>query len=154
MRKTLLSLVMIMPCMFAQDGANCKDVGGGILTNFVDQTTTLGTATGDLAGGLGVDVLSVTAGANGSTIFHNHHHWVTVSGDTITLADADATAYPTPIQGLYGASYKNGIEVTGGTGRFTGATGTLTAFGAVNLGPGQIVLRYAGQVCFQSAATH
>jgi hypothetical protein len=155
MRATLLSCLMIAPCLFAQGGAsNCKDVGGAILTNFIDQTTTLGTATGDLAGGLGVDVLGVTSGANGSTVFHNHHHWVTVPGDTIFLADADATAYPTPVQGLYGASYNNGVQITGGTGRFANAIGTLTVFGAVNLGQGQIVLRYAGQVCFQPAATH
>jgi hypothetical protein len=59
-----------------------------------------------------VDVLSVTSGASGSTVFHNHHHWVTVTGDTITLADADASAYPTPIQGLFAISYIHGVEVT------------------------------------------
>lgn len=51
MRTTLLSLMMIAPTLFAQDGAHCRDVGGTVQTNFLDQTTTLGTATGDLAGG-------------------------------------------------------------------------------------------------------
>lgn len=149
MRATMLLLLLIAPCLMAEDGARCKDVGGAVSTNFIDQTTTLGTATGDLGGGLGVDVLSVASGANGSTVFHNHHRWVTQSGDTISFADADATAYPTPIPGLYAASYNRGIQITGGTGRFAGASGTLAVFGAVNLSQGQIVLRYTGQVCFQ-----
>jgi len=151
MRKTVLGVLVLAmaPCLFAQSGAVCRDVGGAILTNFVDQTTTLGTATGDLKGGLGVNVLSVTPQTGGSVVFHVHHHWVTEAGDTISLADADATAFPTPIQGLYAVDYLEGIRITDGTGRFHGATGTLHAVGAVNLGQGQIVLRYQGQVCFQ-----
>jgi len=154
MRKALMSVFMIAPCVLAQQGATCKQVGGTVLTNFIDQATTLGSATGDLKGGLGVSVLSMTTGANGSTVFHNHHHWVTERGDTIFFADADATAYQTPIAGLYAASYNNGIQVTGGTGRFEGASGTLSSFGAINLGQGQLVLRYAGQVCFRPVAAH
>ena len=154
MRATLLSVLMIAPCVFAQGGVTCKQVGGAVLTNFIDPTTTLGTATGDLRGGLGVDVLNIAPGAYGSTVFHNHHHWVTESGDTILLADAYATAYPTPISGLFAASYTGGVQITGGTGRFAGAFGTLTIFGAVNLGQGQIILRYAGQVCLHPPATH
>jgi len=153
MRATLLSLVMLGPCLFAQGGANCKDVGGAILTNFVDPTTTLGGATGDLRGGLGVSVLNVAPGPNGTTVFHNHHHWVTEAGDTIFFADADATAYPMPISGLFGVSYVKGIQVTGGTGRFAGATGTVAAFGAVNLSQGQMILRYQGHICLQPVTT-
>jgi hypothetical protein len=37
--------VVIAPTLLAQGGANCKNVGGAVLTNFLDQTTTLGTAT-------------------------------------------------------------------------------------------------------------
>jgi hypothetical protein len=132
------------------EASRCRDVGGAILTNFVNQTTTLGTATGDLRGGLGVDVLSVAPGANGSTVFHNHHHWVTESGDTIFFADADATAFPTGVNGLFGASYIDGVKITGGTGRFASASGELAVFGAVNLNQGQIVLRYQGQVCSEA----
>jgi hypothetical protein len=36
---------VIAPTLLAQGGANCKNVGGAVLTNFLDQTTTLGTAT-------------------------------------------------------------------------------------------------------------
>jgi hypothetical protein len=140
----------MVPCLFAQGGANCQPVGGGILTNFIDSTTTLGSATGDLRGGLGVDVLRVTQGAGGTTVFHVQHHWVTESGDTIFVAAADVTAYPiAAIPGLYAVSYNSGFQITGGTGRFAGATGNVSAFGAINLNLdlGQVTLRYAGQVC-------
>jgi len=43
----------------------------------------LRTATGDLKGGLGVTVLSLSLGPGGTVLFHNHHHWVTEAGDTI-----------------------------------------------------------------------
>ena len=86
-------------------------------------------------------------------VFTNHHHWVTESGDTILLNPADATAYATPDNNRFLGDYLAGVEITGGTGAFEGATGTIFAFGAVdlNLGQvtsGQVTLRYAGTVCF------
>jgi hypothetical protein len=130
-------------------------VGGTISTNFIDPVTTLGSATGDLRGGVGVTVKSVSPPmAAGTVVFTNHHQWVTETGDTLFFNDADATAFPTPppptgVPGLYAVSYMNGITLSGGTGRFAGATGSLTAFGAVDQTHGQIVLRYQGQICFQ-----
>lgn len=61
--------------------------------------------------------------------------------------DADAIAYPTGNPGLYAASYTNGVTLTGGTGRFAGATGKIASFGAVDLNKQQVVLRYEGQIC-------
>jgi hypothetical protein len=133
--------------LLAQTAPSCRDVGGVISTNFLDSNTTLGSATGDLNGGLGVTVLSVTQGPGGTLIFHNHHHWVTTYGDTISLADAQATAFSTTISGLYAVSYTKGVNITGGTGRFANATGSLAIYGAVNEIEGQVVLRYQGQVC-------
>ena len=147
MKKTIFAVIFSIPCLCAQSDIQCDRVGGAILTNFLNQTTTLGVATGDLAGGLGVDVLGVTSGPNGATVFHNHHRWVTQAGDTIAFADADATAFPTPVNGLFAASYPNGVQIIGGTGRFANASGKLTLIGAVDLGQGQIVFRYSGQVC-------
>jgi hypothetical protein len=157
MRKICILTFMITPWLFAQDsasGTHCQAVTGGIVTNFIDPSDTLGTATGDFKGGLGVHVNSVTSGPNGTTILHNHHHWVTESGDTILFADAEATLFPTPIPGLYAGSYIKGIKIIGGTGRFENATGNLTnTYGAVDLPKGQVVLRYEGHVCFASRAT-
>src|SRR5215831_17398001 len=84
------------PPGFAAGGVNCHDVGGGILTNFLDPSQCLpttgspvglctdGPATGDLRGAVGVQVLTATG-----NVLHNHHHWVTESGDTITFKNAD-----------------------------------------------------------------
>jgi len=153
MRKIWITLLALAPCLFAQGGEkNCQEVGGGILTNFLSTpavgASTLGTATGDLRGGLGVVILSIKSGQNGSTVFHVQHHWVTERGDTIFLQEADVTAFPTPIPGLFAASYIDGIKVLGGTGRFVGATGNIKVFGAVDLKQDQLTLRYQGQICF------
>jgi hypothetical protein len=146
MNKILLPFLLIAPSLFAQGGFNCKPVSGAISTNFIDQKTTLGTATGDLRGGIGVNVISISPGQGGSTVFKNQHHWVTETGDTLFLADAVATAHPA-VGALYAVIYDNGVQITGGTGQFIGATGTLNIYGAVDLSQGQIVLRYAGQIC-------
>lgn len=140
------------------DNPHCRQVGGGILTNFLDPSQCLptagssvnlctdGTATGDLRGAVGVRVLSVSG--NG-TVYHNQHHWVTESGDTIFLSPADVTLFPTSDANRDLGDYVKGIEITGGTGAFDGATGKLTSvFGAADLSLLQITLRYAGTVCF------
>src|SRR5260221_10974522 len=61
MRKIWIAFLMMVPCLFAQGSEkNYKEVGGAVLTNFLPtpeqgtKGTTLGTATGDLRGGLGV----------------------------------------------------------------------------------------------------
>jgi hypothetical protein len=134
---------------------NCRQVGGGVLTNFLQPTDlacaasyqnlcTDGTSTGDIRGSVGVSIL----GINGN-VYHVHHHWVTESGDTIFLKDAYLTTYPTSDDSRVLADYLNGVEITGGTGAFDGATGTIFAFGAGDLSLGQITLRYAGTVCFK-----
>lgn len=150
MRSALLSFLLLVPSLFAQGGANCHHIGGSILTNFIDQTHTLGSATGDLRGGLGVSILAPpSAGPNGSIVFHNHHQWVTESGETILFADADATAFPTPAPGLLAVSYLNDVTITGGTGRYAGASGKIAVFGAVDLNKQELILRYEGQVCIR-----
>jgi hypothetical protein len=149
MRTISLFLLITASCLWADDGANCRDVQGGITTNFIDASDTLGTSTGDLAGGLGVSVLGQSAGANGSIILHVHHHWVTQTGETLSFNDAYATLFPTPVSGFYAASYLDGVEMNeNGTGRFKGATGKIYAWGAVDLNRKQLALRYEGELCF------
>jgi hypothetical protein len=122
---------------------NCQVVGGGILTNFLDATHTEGTSSGDIKGAVGVQILSISG-----NVYHVQHHWVTESGDTIYVKDAFLTAFPTSDPNRVLADYLDGANITGGTGRFDGATGTLFAFGAADLKLGQITLRYTGTVCF------
>ena len=137
---------------FAAGGVHCQEVGGSILTNFLPAANcpesaqnlcTDGTATGDLKGAVGARILSISG-----NVFHVLHHWVTESGDTIFLNEADATNFTTsdPNHGL--AVYLNGIMINGGTGRFEGATGTIFSFGAADLTLGNAIFRYSGTVCF------
>jgi len=134
--------------LLARAASDCRTVGGTISTNFTSATTTFGSATGDLAGGVGVSVLNITQNSNGTLTFRNQRSWVTTTGDTITTNPATATGFPTEIPGLYAASYINGVVVTGGTGRFANASGKIYSWGAVNLTANEIVLRYEGTVCF------
>ena len=152
MRTIVVALLIAAPHLFGSETSRCESVGGSVSTNFLDQSSTLGVATGSLAGGLGVDIKSISSGtAPGSVVFHNHHRWVTSTGDTIFFTDADATAYPIQdVPGLYAIAYKAGVTITGGTGKFEGASGTLQVFGSVNNNAGEIVLRYSGRVCYVS----
>ena len=69
---------------------HCAPVEGAGMTNLavINQATTLGTQTGDLAGAVSAVILSVTPGANGTTVFKVQHHFVTETGNTITAAPA------------------------------------------------------------------
>ncbi len=126
----------------------CVPVGGTIMTNLgaIDQLTTMGTATGDLRGAVGAKILN-SDGVN----FLIEHHWVTEAGDTIffnPVTEVATPLNPTDLH-IFGLTLPQPIEVTGGTGRFDGATGSIAAFGALDFGHGQTVFRYNGQVCFQ-----
>lgn len=129
---------------------HCLPVGGTVMTNFgaIDPlTNTLGPATGDLRGAVSATLLGAPQpGAGGTVAFHVQHHWVTESGDTITVDPAVATAAPLS-QTLF-AIITYPIHITGGTGKFAGATGDLTNIGEVDLGAKATVFRYSGQVCF------
>jgi len=165
MRKSCIALLVMMPCLFAYgDEDKGKQVSGGILTNFLAESgtvnfpnengkqfifTTMGTATGDLAGGIGVYIFTFTPAGN-SAVANVHHHWVTDAGDTINLADATANAYQV---GSYGGIYAVGggsytATITGGTGRFANATGQLSFSGVLDQNQGTVVLRYLGTIYF------
>jgi hypothetical protein len=164
-RVALMALVVLAPAMALFSGApsapkrsprsgnterHCVPVGGTIMTNFgaIDPlTNTLGPATGDLRGAVSATLLGAPQpGAGGTVVFHVQHHWVTESGDTITFDPAVATAAPLS-QTLF-AIITYPVHITGGTGKFAGATGDLTNLGEVDLGAKATVFRYSGQVCF------
>jgi hypothetical protein len=148
MRLAGMLLLISSSCLVAQ--AACHEVAGGIVTNFVDSSDTLGSATGDLAGGLGVHVIAQQPGPGGTLMITVHHHWVTQSGDTVSLDEATVTLFPTTVPGFYAASYLDGVTLNkSGTGQFAGATGKIYAWGAVDLNSGQLVLRYSGKACKQ-----
>jgi hypothetical protein len=130
---------------------HCAPVGGTVMTNFgaIDQNTTMGTATGDLRGAVSGTLLGAPQpGAGNTLVFHVQHHWVTESGDTLSFDPATATTVPLS-QTLF-AVVTYPLHLTGGTGRFAGATGDLNTIGEVDLVKGT-VFRYSGQVCFAAA---
>jgi len=161
MRKFWIALFVMALCLFAHgEENNCKEVSGGFVTNILSESgtfngksfiaTTLGTATGDLAGALGVYILSVAPGPNNSIVAKVHHHWVINAGDTIFLADATSTGYPVgPFSGVSAvADDSYVVNIIGGTGRFAGATGQLSTTGVLDTVHGTTVGRYHGTICF------
>ena len=177
MRNIWTAFLMMLPCLFAQGGERCQEVGGAILTNFLPESGTiallrpngepgtkmenfvavvLGTATGDLRGGVVIFVL-----ASPPTI-RVHGNWVTESGDTIYTAENTATP-GAPITGsltdgtmfsVTAAIYKDGLNITGGTGRFKGASGKLKLLFGAGYSDGnsnQFIYRYQGTICFRES---
>ena len=156
------SLAVLLSALLASSGSNpaakaqpsshfdrhCVPVGGSIITNFgaVDQNTTLGPATGDLRGAVAASLLGPPQpGAGGTVIFRVQHHWVTESGDNIYFDPAVATTAPISQTRFAVITYP--AHITGGTGKFAGATGDLTNIGEADLQAGT-AFRYSGQVCF------
>jgi hypothetical protein len=127
---------------------HCTHVGGSLITNFgaVDANTTLGPASGDLRGAVAATLLTPPQpGQNGTVVFHVQHHWVTDSGDNIYIDPAVATTVPLSQTRFAIISYPT--HISGGTGRFAGATGDVTVLGEADLQDGT-ALRYSGEVCF------
>ena len=164
MRKIWIALLVMAPCLFAQgDEKNCKEVSGGIVTNVLAESgtvngmtfeaTSLGTATGDLRGGIGVYFFSIKGVGTPKVVAKVHHHWVTEAGYTIFAQDATANAFQVgTLAGVYAVgddSYT--VNIIGGTGRFAGATGKLSISGVLDVNQGKIVLRYQGTICFARA---
>jgi hypothetical protein len=132
-----------------QASPHCAPVGGTVATNFIDQTTTLGVATGDLRGAVSATLLGVSTGPNDTVVFSVQHHWVTEAGDTIVVSVAEAVAKPVA-NGLF-AIVNYPVTIVGGTGRFKGATGTVQNIGEVDLNVQRTVFRYHGEVCFSAS---
>ncbi|MFO1499503.1 MAG: hypothetical protein U1G07_14090 [Verrucomicrobiota bacterium] len=137
------------------DASNCEKVSGAFSTDFIAQDQTAGTATGDLKGTLGVKILSMTGEVgNGKPVTGKaQHFWVTEAGDTIFTQELVAEFYPSasPSLSLLYALVEQEVKITGGTGRFEGATGVLKVWGAADFAAGQAVGRYTGTVCFKSS---
>jgi hypothetical protein len=103
----------------------------------------VGTFTG--AGG-GTFVACITAleqMGNGSLRFELTHTYTTGSGDTFTTADR-VVAAPTNPPAEY--LINNQVDITGGTGRFAGASGFLRTHGTVNLQTGVVCVDYHGRI--------
>jgi hypothetical protein len=152
MSMVLVLLLVAHASAAEQDGGKCSKVGGLIMTNLgaIDAKTTLGIATGDLSGGVSATIVSITGPQNALT-FIVQHHWVTESGDEIFFAQVQAFALEVLSSPVYGVTFQP-QRITGGTGRFEGASGALSVFGSADLGSGRTAFRYTGTVCVNAPA--
>jgi hypothetical protein len=148
----VFSLLLVLGSLIASGFAanpHCSDVSGAILTNVggfgqIDGAlTTMGVASGDLKGAIGVQIVSASPDFTSITV---QHHWVTENGEILNFGQAT----------LHGAFVGPGLlavtdyeaDLNGGTGRFANASGHTTYIGELDLNTGHVVLRYNGNVCF------
>src|SRR5215469_6312492 len=119
-----------------------EQVGGIFLLNFIDQTTVVAVLTGDLQGAVRGVIREQKSDEQGCLHLMAEHAITTARGDLVVTADQ---ATLTPIK--EGVFYMQQTQtIVRGTGAFAGATGTLEEFGVVDMGQGQGVLRYRGQI--------
>ena len=138
----------------AQSG-RCESVGGVLMTNIgaIDGVYNLGPVFGDLQGSVAAKIL----GQNPDGSFNVQHTWISSSGDNILMKVAALhPAYPVA-NGLFtdrtivAVPWGNYItEISGGTGKFDGATGTVSYFGMADFTKNTLVLRYSGTVCYKN----
>jgi hypothetical protein len=131
---------------------HCAPVGGAFITNLggFGENTTLGVITGDIKGAVGVQILGMTT-ADGTTTVKVQHHLVTETGDTVFIHPAQAIGvFVTP--NLFAITNYH-FHLSGGTGRFEGATGDMSAIGEVDFSTGHLIGRYTGQLCTVASGT-
>jgi hypothetical protein len=132
---------------------HCAPVGGAFMTNIggFGANTTLGVITGDIKGAVGVQILNIETGADGTTTIIVQHHLVTETGDTVEIHQALAIGmFVAP--GLFAITNYH-FHVTGGTGRFDGATGDMSAIGEADFNTGHLIGRYTGELCTVASGT-
>jgi hypothetical protein len=153
LRASTLSLVAACILAIATNAwaasPECRAVDGSISADLVTNHNVstglaLGTVTGDLKGAV-MATFTTTAGSGGVIELTLYHNFVTVSRASLSTAD---TGSLTPIPGMSGV-YHMAVtyRVTGGTGKFAGATGTLQNHGTADLNTGLLTLTYTGEIC-------
>jgi hypothetical protein len=147
----LFVLLLVSSAMAAPK--HCAPVGGTFITNLggFGNNTTLGVITGDIKGAVGVQVLSISTAPDGATTITLQHHLVTETGDTVTIDQAQAIGvFVAP--GLFALTNYQ-IHLSGGTGRFQGATGDMSVIGEADFNTGHLIGRYTGSLCTVASGT-
>jgi len=133
---------------FFARASGCTPVGGALMTNIgaIAGETNLGPVFGDLQGSVAATIL----GENHDGSFNVQHYWVTAAGDSIYLAQGVLhPTYPTSDMGIVAVPWGNyTTAITGGTGKFKNATGSLEYFGMADFHQNTLVIRYRGEVCY------
>ncbi len=144
-------LISVAALLFASSAMaapkRCQSIGGTLLTNIggFGPNTTLGVMTGDIRGAVGVEILGITQGANGTTMMTVNHHLVTDNGDTVYIDQAKVVGLFVTETVLAITDYQ--VHISGGTGRFEGVTGDMSVIGEGDFATGHLAGRYMGSVC-------
>jgi hypothetical protein len=146
------TVVLFLAATAAAQGSGsdskCQPIGGFLATNVGGwgPNTTMGVVAGDLAGAVGVEILGISESPAGLVDVKVHHHWVTTTGETLTIDEAHAYGvYVAP--GLLAVTdYK--VHLSGGTGRYKNATGDISVIGEADFNAGHLGLRFTGQLCY------
>ncbi len=154
--KVLTLTLLAVAAIAAAQPANqtCAPVGGVLFTNVaaIENRINFGVVYGDLAGSVAAAIVAgpETVGFPGPARirFTVQHYWVTDKGDILLFKPAIATADPTSKKNVVSIVYDDYVgTITGGTGKFANATGTVKFMGAVDFNENHLVLRYAGEIC-------
>lgn len=142
-----LLALMIAAVPVSAQSRRCQNIGGVIMTSInlipygAQGATNLGPAYGDLDGAVAATLV------NASPITFQHY-WVTGTGDIINFKPAVLHPTPTNNQNVVAVQWGDYVaEISGGTGKYHGATGSLEAFGLVDFASGTVALRYRGSLC-------
>lgn len=127
--------------------AACRPVAGTIDATVVggDPVNVLGNVSGDLAGATRAVLTGQSEDGNGAVNLTLEHDFVTDGRNSLKTTDE---AVWTPVPGREGVYHMaTSYTITGGTGAFAGATGSLINDGIADTTTGLVTLRYAGEVC-------
>jgi hypothetical protein len=142
--QTLLAMCLAVFGTALQARADCQSVSGNMTETIVPTNDPYGRTLGIVTGVLNGVSTAVVTSADGST---SSDIIVTNRGDILTGTGAVAV---TPIVGSSDFSVNVTLTVTGGSGKYSGATGKLTYIGLAQFPTsttGTFNLVYRGSVC-------
>lgn len=130
------------PENFSLSSTTCQNIQGIDLAQFTSPSTATGTLSGDLAGTFEAVIDEIQPGDDGS-LHLTAHRTITNALGTINTSDGGVLSPEEPP--LYRA---NGhYDFVSGTGAYTQVSGGIAIHGDVNLGTGEVTLRYSGRIC-------
>ncbi len=125
----------------------CREIGGMALADAEDETHLVGALSGELGGGARAKITSQVKTATGIDMGMEHYFLTDKGGALLTRDKATLTAVPGKA-----STYMLEInyDVVEARGAYAGYEGQFKSFGLIDLGAGNVVLRYNGEICKQA----